>query len=111
MTAPAWPSIPRRASARSTTTGRKPAADAVPKSAGSQRDWLQNLSDAGVRILFEHLAVHGAVTESEACTMLGGQRALRKFAGQFEELAKNVPFGVRIDVIAGVKRYVREGAP
>ena len=93
-----------------TATGRKAATEAVPKSTGSQRDWLQNLSGAGVRILFEHLAVHGAVTESEACTMLGGQRALRKFAGQFETLAKNAPFSVRIDVIAGVKRYVREGA-
>ena len=94
-----------------TATGRKPATEPVPNSTRPQRDWLQKFSDAGVRQLFEHLAVHGAVTESEACTMLDGQRALRKFAREFEELAKNAPFSVRIDVIAGVKRYVREGAP
>ncbi len=94
-----------------TATGRKPATEPVPNSTRPQRDWLQKFSDSGVRQLFEHLAVHGAVTESEACTMLDGQRALRKFAREFEDLAKNAPFSVRIDVIAGVKRYVREGAP
>ena len=34
---------------------------------------------------------------------------LRRLAVQFEPLARKVPFGVRIDVVGGVKRYVREG--
>ena len=63
-----------------------------------------------MRALFRHLAIHGAVTESEAVVMLGGQRALRRFALRVEEYARKVPFGVRIDVVAGVKRYVREGS-
>ncbi len=41
--------------------------------------------------------------------MLGGQRAARRFALRFDELAAKAPFDVRIDVVAGVKRYVREG--
>ena len=92
-----------------TATGRKTTADTDSGGGQTDREWLQTFSDPGVRRLFEHLANHGAVTESEAFAMLSGQRALRKFAGQFETLAKNAPFSVRIDVIAGVKRYVREG--
>lgn len=72
--------------------------------------WLEQFSDPGVRQVFEHLAEHGAVTEHEAAAMLGGPRGLRRFAVQFEEHAQKAPFDVRIDVVAGVKRYVREGS-
>ena len=92
-----------------TATGRKLVVEPNKKSNESSRDWLQSFEDTDIRQLFEHLAVHGAVTEEEASKMLGGQRAARKFAGQFEALASNAPFSIRIDVIAGVKRYVREG--
>lgn len=71
--------------------------------------WLERLPEGGVRQVFEHLAVHGAVTETEATTMLGGPRMFRRFALHFEEYAARAPFGVRIDVVGGVKRYVREG--
>jgi hypothetical protein len=70
--------------------------------------WIEDLPDGGVRQVFEHLATHGTVTENEAAVMLGGARGLRRFALQFEELARRAPFTVRIDVVAGVKRYVRE---
>ena len=63
----------------------------------------------GIRQLFEHLAAHGVVTETEASEMLGGPRALRRFAHQFEQHAARAPFTIRIDIVAGVKRYVREG--
>ena len=72
--------------------------------------WLTHLPDEGVRRVFQHLADHGAITETEAAAMLGGQRGLRRFAMRFEEYATKAPFAVRIDVVAGVKRYVREGA-
>jgi hypothetical protein len=72
--------------------------------------WIGAFPDEGVRALFRHLAIHGAVTEPEAAAMLGGQRALRRFALRVEEYARQAPFGVRIDVVAGVKRYVREGS-
>ena len=71
--------------------------------------WLEELPEGGVRQVFEHLAAHGTVTETEAATMLGGARGLRRFALQFEALIRKAPWGVRIDVVAGVKRYVREG--
>jgi len=63
-----------------------------------------------VRQLFAHLATHGAVTENEAAAMLGGQRELRRFALQFETYAQQAPFAARIDVVAGVKRYIREAS-
>ena len=71
--------------------------------------WLDQLPEGGVRQLFEHLAAHGTVTENEAALMLGGARGLRRFTLEFEALAQKAPWGVRIDVVAGVKRYVREG--
>lgn len=81
----------------------------VPNPVDQGLSWLGVLPEGGIRKLFEHLSVHGAVTESEAASMLGGPRELRKFANKFEEYAAKAPFGVRIDVIGGVKRYVREG--
>jgi hypothetical protein len=76
----------------------------------SRASWLEQLPESGVRQVFEHLAAHGTVTENEAAAMLGGPRGLRRFAIQFEAYAQKAPFGVRIDVVAGVKRYVREGS-
>jgi hypothetical protein len=73
------------------------------------RGWLVSLPEGGVRQLFEHLAAHGVVTEDVASAMLGGPREVRRFANRFEEFAAKAPFDVRIDVIGGVKRYVREG--
>jgi hypothetical protein len=70
--------------------------------------WLEDVPE-WARQVFQHLAVHGTITEDEAARMLGGPRNLRRLAVQFEPLAQKVPFGVRIDVVAGVKRYVREG--
>jgi len=62
-----------------------------------------------VRAVFGHLENHGTLTENEAAAMLGGPRGLRRFATQFEQYAKLAPFATRIEVVAGVKRYVREG--
>jgi hypothetical protein len=76
----------------------------------SHAPWLDQLPAGGVRQIFEHLSLHGTVTENEAAIMLGGPRGLRRFALQFETLIQKAPFGVRIDVVAGVKRYVREGS-
>ncbi|MCC6811540.1 MAG: BREX-6 system phosphatase PglZ [Deltaproteobacteria bacterium] len=86
--------------------GRAPSAEAPP----STTSWLAELPAGGVRQVFEHVEKHGAITETEAANMLGGARELRKFAREFEDFAKKAPFRVRIEVVAGVKRYVREGA-
>lgn len=85
-----------------------PPSTAVAAPAG-RASWLEQLPEGGVRQLFEHLAAHGTVTENEAALMLGGARGLRRFTLEFERLVQKAPWGVRIDVVAGVKRYVREG--
>jgi hypothetical protein len=79
-------------------------------SVGSGVAWLAQLPDGGVRELFAHLHARGVVTESEAQAMLGSARALRMFSLDFERHAEAAPFLVRIEVVAGVKRYVRQGA-
>ena len=83
------------------------AAPEPPKPAG--RAWLEAFTDPGVRELFEHLAVHGVVTEDQAAKILGGARAVRRFSNAFDEYAKKAPFVARIETVGGVKRYVREG--
>ncbi|MCC5578210.1 BREX-6 system phosphatase PglZ [Microtetraspora sp. AC03309] len=95
------------------TAMRAPAASAATPPTTSPAvgtRWLEQFPDPGIRQVFEHLAVHGAVTENEAAAMLGGPRGLRRFTLQFESYAQKAPFIVRIDVVAGVKRYVREGS-
>jgi hypothetical protein len=72
--------------------------------------WLTDLPEEKIRHVFQHLARHGTITESEVTEMLGSARAYRKFSRQFEQYAATAPFTVRIDSVSGVKRYVREGA-
>ena len=96
----------------SVTAPRGPAPAATPRSpavASGGSSWLDELPAGGVRQVFEHLQAYGAVTESQAATMLGGARKARHFALRFEGYAQKAPFEVRIDVVAGVKRYVKEG--
>ena len=78
---------------------------------GTAPAWLEQLPSAEIRRFFEHLSIHGTVTETEACGILGSPRAARRFALQFEKLAGLAPFAVRIEVVDGVKRYVRQGSP
>ena len=89
----------------SQTAGQGPVQDAVQ----GQR-WLEQLPEGGVRQVFAHLAAYGTVTEAEAASMLGDARGVRRFALRFEEYAGKAPFAVRIDVVGGIKRYVREGS-
>jgi hypothetical protein len=66
------------------------------------------LENDEVRQFFNHLEKHGTVTEEEAASLLGGVRQARRFSSKFETFAAKAPFAARIDVIGGVKRYVRE---
>ena len=95
-----------------TTTRSTPSAPpaTLVRGTATSTAWLDQLLDGGVRHFFEHLVAHGTVTEAEAAVMLGGPRELRRFAFRFEEFAQKAPFVVRIDVVAGVKRYVRDGS-
>ena len=71
--------------------------------------WIEDLPDGPVRRVFQHLSRHGTVTETEVAEMLGSPREQRRFARNFEKYAASAPFTARIDVVSGVKRYVREG--
>lgn len=73
------------------------------------RDWVAKLPRGPVRDLFAHVASYGSITEPEALGMLGGARELRRFARRFETHTAHLPFRVRIEILDGVKRYVREG--
>lgn len=101
---------PGRAEARFAVTVTSAPAPPPAAATVSSTEWLEQFPDPGIRQVFAHLAAHGTVTEEEAAAMLGGPRGLRRFAVQFEEHAKKALFDVRIDVVAGVKRYVREGS-
>lgn len=70
--------------------------------------WLALLPPDGPRQMFAHIAAHGAVTDAEAQGMFPSPRAVRAFALAFESYAAKAPFGVRIETVGGVKRYVRE---
>lgn len=85
-----------------------PEPSAAPDASSSQGDaWLQDLPEGGVRDVFRHLAAYGSVDESEATRMLGGPRPYRRFSRKFETYATFAPFGVRVDMSSGSKRYMR----
>ncbi|MEL6895912.1 MAG: BREX-6 system phosphatase PglZ [Planctomycetota bacterium] len=69
---------------------------------------LEQFEDPGIRRVFEHIAEHGVITETELVGVLGTARQARRFASKFESLAAKAPFEVRIDVVGSGKRYVRE---
>ncbi|ACL64502.1 PglZ domain protein [Anaeromyxobacter dehalogenans 2CP-1] len=72
-------------------------------------DWSDALPAGGVRAVFEHLAVHGAITETEVTRMLGSPRAFRRFSLDFDEHVRKVPFRIRTEPGSDGKRYVKEG--
>lgn len=86
-----------------------PDTEKEPDPKPASRQWLQELPEGGVRELFDHLATHGIVTETEAAKFLGSPRAVRRFSTSVDEYSKRVPFTIRVDTVSGVKRYVREG--
>ena len=80
------------------------------KPAPPSASWLEELPEGGIRQFFAHLTAHGVVTEDDAAKLLGGPRKARRFSAEFEQYAARAPYSVRIDTVAGVKRYVREGS-
>jgi hypothetical protein len=70
--------------------------------------WADNFEDEGIRSVFLHIEKHGSIVETELMAKLGGSRAARKFALNFEEYLKKLPFNVRSESSASGKRYVRE---
>lgn len=73
--------------------------------------WLAGFTEAGVRDVFSHIERFGGVNEADATQMLAGPRKFRHFSQKLERYAERAPFGVRIDMSSGQKRYVRQGGP
>jgi len=100
--------IPGHAEARFAVTPVSSVAS-EPRPASRGEAWLEAIEDTGFRQVFAHIAAHGAIAETEIAAMLGSPRAARRFSVQFDALAERAPFRVRIENLAGVKRYAREG--
>ncbi|PRQ05137.1 BREX-6 system phosphatase PglZ [Enhygromyxa salina] len=83
-----------------------PAAE-QPSAAPVEREWLDSIGELKVRRVFAHIEQFGAINEQEATTMLGSPRAFRRFAANFEELAKIAPFTMTIEIVGATKRYVK----
>jgi hypothetical protein len=69
--------------------------------------WLRDLPVPD-RYVFQHLADHGSINETEATQMLGGARQFRRFSVQLEAHLVRVPFKVRVEMSGDIKCYVRE---
>ena len=88
-------------------TGRTSEKPAPSQGAVDHDHWFLALPD-GVRQVFQHLAEHGVITETELSDRLS-PRGARRFARKFEDHCAKVPFAVRVDNSGNEKRYVREG--
>jgi len=84
-----------------------PAAQANPAPAASSA-WSDAFRGQPVQGVFLHIETHGAVHEEDLLRMLGSPRAYRRFCVDLEDHLPKLPFGVRVDVVDGMKRYVRE---
>ncbi len=100
-----WPSGPEEPDANHD----KPEPSGRVEPDESKHAWSAAIEDPGTRRVFLHIAEHGVITEEEVVRMVGGQRGARRFARAFESHALHVPFEVRIESVAGVKRYTRVG--
>lgn len=82
--------------------GIAPAATATEE----KQSWYDNLPE-GVREVFLHVDKHGSISETEATGKLGSPRKTRRFAAQFEEHLKMLPFHVQVESTASGKRWVK----
>ncbi len=75
---------------------------------GPVRDWLAgSVEDEGHRRVLAHVVVHGSATEPEVADLLGSASRARRFAASLDALLAGAPVGVSVDVVHGIKRYVR----
>lgn len=91
-----------------------PNATPLPPSARTQAaalDWRDGFGpdDAEYVIAFARVERNETVNEVELAKLFGSPRKVRFFARRFDELKKKVPFEVNIQVINGMKTYVKGG--
>jgi hypothetical protein len=94
--------------ATTTRSDRPPSAKAPAAAAPVAGDWRDAIADEDFRAVFEHIGKHGSINEGELIARLGGRKA-RNFARQYEDMIKNLPFGVRIETAGMQKVYVKDG--
>lgn len=71
--------------------------------------WLESIANTDWRQVLAHVATHGSVTEEEVVRMLGTPGKARRFGAAVDDLVPgSAPIRVRVDVVNGMKRYVRE---
>jgi hypothetical protein len=71
--------------------------------------WLDAIADADHRQVLAHVVAHGSITEAEVATLIGSASKARRFGAALDALLpETAPIRVRVDTVAGVKRYVRE---
>lgn len=76
--------------------------------APTSNDWQDSFADQAIAQVFLHLQQHNSITETELTQILGNARKARRFALEFEEYLKKVPFSVRIETTNNGKRYVKQ---
>ena len=71
--------------------------------------WLATIENTGYREVLAHIGAHGSIDETEVATKLGGASKARRFGAALDLLVPaTAPLRVRVDVVSGVKRYVRD---
>lgn len=70
--------------------------------------WAEVVTDVDVRRVFVHLEKHGSVDDADLLNLLGSPRAAGRFSIRYETWLVHVPFRVRVEMVSGRKRYVKE---
>lgn len=71
------------------------------------RPWHSAIENEDHRKALLHLEQYGTLTEEQACGMLGGPRAERRFNMRMQDYRDLLPFQVSLEVTASGKRYVK----
>ena len=95
-------------SLKSQTLENNPDSSQLSEKVTNDGDWQSNFEDEGIRQVFLHLQTHSSITEVELNNLLGNARKVRRFAVEFEEHLKKIPFSVQIETTSSGKRYVKQ---
>jgi hypothetical protein len=59
-------------------------------------------------VILKHIDKHGAITESEASSILGNPRSVRQFANSLREYYQYLPFSIKVESSGSGSRYVKQ---
>lgn len=81
---------------------------ATPLMAPPRASWADAVEDAEIRRVFLHIEQHGSVDDADLLNLLGSPRAVGRFSIRYEAWQAHLPFRVRVEMVSGRKRYVKE---